>query len=86
MISLFCIRDKKADIFFNPLSHESTANAVRFAHELANDGKSFFFKFPEDYSLYRVADFDPVKGEVIGFAVPVFIEEFSNLKQDVKNG
>lgn len=59
----FCIFDKKSGAF-NPhmFAELSIADAVRAVQMSLDEGKSRIAKFPADFQLYLIGDFDPMTG------------------------
>ena len=65
MLILISTYDKKGEVFAAPVATTKPALAVRDFSEVCKDEKHPFNKFPEDYSLWIVGEFDETKGELI---------------------
>lgn len=63
-MKLCSIYDSKAGAWLNPMSFQSTGQAIRSFGDAVNDGKSEFWKHPEDYTLFVVGEFDQLTGEL----------------------
>ncbi len=65
IVSLFSVFDKKAEAFMSPFTFAATGQAVRAFSDTVNDGKSGFYRHPEDYDLYALGTFDECSGEFV---------------------
>ena len=74
------IHDSKAEYWMRPTFFQSTGQAVRMFGDLAREDGSEVNKHPEDYNLYKVAEFDEDTGEMIG-SVPVHLIAGANVKE-----
>jgi len=61
-MKIFCMYDVKAAHFIQPFSETSTIAALRGFDVAVNEGKSTFARFPDDFCLMELADFDPQTG------------------------
>lgn len=83
-LKIFSIRDSKVDAFMRPFFAQTTKEALRIFEDSVNNVDSGFFKHPDDYCLYEVGSFDPLKGTLeplinpqsLGLAVE-FIKQLS---------
>lgn len=60
---VYSIRDAKGDFFGNPFFKRSHGEAERDFHLACNDEKSMLSKFPEDYDLYYLGEFEDKSGK-----------------------
>lgn len=67
VIRYYSVRDKKAEAFMTPFQARTDAEAIRSFTDACSDDKSPFYRYPEDFVLYRVAEWN----ETIGSFVPV---------------
>lgn len=72
-LNAFSIFDDKAQIFNVPFFFVHKGQASRAFSDLIGDRQSTIAHHPEDYSLYRVGEFDDVSGLMLGFVTPEFI-------------
>lgn len=63
-IRMFVIYDHKAEVFATPFFQRTRAEALRGFIEVCNDKTTNFYKWPSDYSLYEVGEFDLDSGEL----------------------
>jgi len=59
MLKLFTIRDIKGNSFSPPAAHPTVGLAERWLKELATDPNTQIAKYPEDFSLLQIGEFDP---------------------------
>lgn len=70
-MKLFCVYDVKANIYMQPFPEQSTISALR-GFELAVNGKeTIFSKFPDDFCLMELADFDQQTGQIHAHMTPL---------------
>lgn len=63
-MKLFAIKDMKAQTFFRPTVASSTAEALRTFEIVANEGDSMISRFPNDFRVFHIADFDVLTGVI----------------------
>lgn len=68
---VYAIRDKKAG-FLQPMLDSNDETAKRNFAFAVQRGDSMFLAFPDDYDLYRIAEFNTESGEMVGH-LPEFI-------------
>jgi len=62
LLKIYSIRDSKGEIFHPPFYQKSHGEAERSFRELTRDEKSFIAKYPDDYDLYYLGEYDDQKG------------------------
>lgn len=62
--NIYSIYDTKAQFFRSILILRTKGEAVRVFTELANDKQTDIGKNPEDYVMYKIGEFDEIKGEI----------------------
>lgn len=60
---LYAVEDVKASMYRNPFFVEHEVMAVRGFAQAANDPQTEMYKYPDDFRLVFLADFDDVSGE-----------------------
>lgn len=70
---LMSIRDVKADNFTSVWQSDNIATAMRTFVDVAHDAQSFVCRYPEDFGLYRLGEFDSTTGVIIPEPQPVHI-------------
>lgn len=76
----YSIRDAKADSFALPFYVKLEGEALRHFQGLVNDDRTTISKFPEDFDLYFVGEFDQNTGKFEP-VVPVHVKHASTLVQ-----
>lgn len=64
-VKVFAIWDAKAKLFGFPFCLINEGVAVRMFTEIVNDKKSQESKYPTDYALYVIGEYDQATGEVL---------------------
>lgn len=59
---MFSIHDSKADAFLTPWSAPTVAVGIRQWKFAANDETTEFFKYPSDYTLFELGEFNQQTG------------------------
>lgn len=81
MMKLFAVRDVKADSFGAPMSVASSGIAMRGFAEAVMDPKSELNKYPDDFSLYEIAEYEPNSANIKPHPLPVLIGTASSVVQ-----
>jgi hypothetical protein len=61
---LFTVYDSKAETYNKVLTFKTIGEAIRSFTEVANDIDTPFGKYPEDFTLFQIGEFDPHSGEI----------------------
>jgi len=61
---IYSIYDEKAMAFMTPFYQVSDSLAYRMLTQLVNDETTNVCKYPEDFSLYRLGEWDDVSGGI----------------------
>lgn len=85
MFKMFAIFDKKACIYFQPSYFLNKSLALRSFTELVNDPKTQIYKYPSDFSIWIVGEWNEKLGTIIPNKNPEFLEEAINVKESIKN-
>lgn len=73
VLKMYSVRDAKGEIFHPPHYLRSHGEAERTFHQLVKDEKSMISKFPEDYDLYYLGDYDDNTGKITPLDTPTHI-------------
>lgn len=63
-LKIFAAFDAKVKTFANPFCVAHAGQALRSWEEHVNDGQSMPSKYPEDFALYELGEFDDQTGEI----------------------
>lgn len=58
------VKDLKSEHFLTPQFFRSLTDALRNWEIATNEGESMLTRFPADFAIYKLAEFDPESGEV----------------------
>lgn len=61
---MFTVYDSKVGAFLMPFFMRSTPEAIRGWIDVVNDPSTKFNKYPEDYTLFEIGEYDEVNGTV----------------------
>lgn len=61
---MYSVRDRESNTFIKPFCMETDRDAVEGFRVVSNDKESPYNKFPSDYQLIKLGEFDPRTGEV----------------------
>lgn len=70
ILKAFTIRDSKGEVYNVPFFQKSHGEAERNFRELVNDKQSMPSKYPEDFDLYWIGDYDDTTGKLIPVDTP----------------
>lgn len=62
-LKAFTIRDTKGEVFNTPFFQKTHGEAERSFKSLLNDQQSMVAKYPEDYDLYYIGEYDDQTGQ-----------------------
>ncbi len=79
MDSVFSVYDSKAECYSPPFVCVSIGVAVRQMLEVCSDRNTSVFKYPQDFTLYRIGDWNPVTGSFVAVIPAEHICEMGSL-------
>lgn len=59
---VFTVYDSKAESFLTPFHMRNRGEAIRAFTESVNDPKTSFNRWPSDFTLFEIGEFDETKG------------------------
>ncbi len=77
------IHDTAAQAYMTPMFFQSRGQAIRSFSDAVNDGKSDFYKHPEDYTLFHLGSFNERTGSIDIAPAPAVLTTGINIKQDI---
>lgn len=69
-MKLIAVKDMKAQLFLKPHFENSLADATRSFSVMANEGENMLSKFPNDFRLLHIADFNIETGILTSLSQP----------------
>ncbi len=58
ILKVFSVYDSKVESFFKPFYSQTKGEAIRSFTEISNDKQSQIGKYPEDFTLFELGDYD----------------------------
>lgn len=80
-MKILAVYDKKAMSYAPAFCVPTMVTATRELDRIINSGKGDYADYPDDFSLYHLADYNEVTGEIKAMFPPILIHE---LKEFVK--
>lgn len=80
---MFTIKDQKAQVYNTPFFQKSPGEAERSLKSLTNDNQSLISKYPEDFDLYLIGEYDDQTGMMTSLDTPQHIVKAINLKNQI---
>lgn len=71
----YCIVDRKAGLYNNPVFYLRDGQAVRDFQTLCSDKQTMIGRYPEDFALYCVGSFNDELGKFESFDLPRLISQ-----------
>jgi len=85
LLKMFSIRDTKGEMFNPPYFAKTHGEAERNFRTLTNDEKSSVNKYPEDFDLYYIGDFDDITGKIVPQDTPQHLIKAIQLVEKTSN-
>lgn len=82
---IYSVRDAKGEVYHQPFYQNTHGEAERAFLELVKDERTFVAKYPEDYDLYYLGEFDDQKGTFESLVTPHHMMKATNLLQAIAN-
>lgn len=79
LLKAFSVRDSKVGAYNTPWFQKSIGEAERSFNELVKDEKSMVSKYPDDYDLYFIGDYDDQTGVFSPLDTPQHIMKAVNV-------
>ncbi len=79
--SIFTVYDEKAEAHMRPFFEQTKGTAYRAFEESCNDPSTNFFKYPKDYTLYFIGQFDDNTCEIITAMPPLALGKATEFKE-----
>lgn len=64
-LKVFAVRDSKAEAYMNPFFMRSRGEALRAFVSGVNDPQTQLCKFPADFTLFEIGEFDEESGDLV---------------------
>ncbi|UYD39214.1 MAG: nonstructural protein [Wigfec virus K19_151] len=77
MQKIFTVHDSKAQAYLPPFYMRTKGEAIRAFETTVKDTNSQFNKYPQDYTLVELGEFDDNTGSIITLPSPLIISNAS---------
>lgn len=64
-VLVFSVYDSKTESYSNPVFDPTIASSLRNFAQACNDPETNLFKYPGDYTLFQIGEFDPSTGKIL---------------------
>lgn len=81
-LMIFAIHDTKGEVFRSPFYQRTHGEAERSFKQLLDDPQSMVNKYPEDFDLYHLGEYDERTGKIFPLESPKHVLKASILKQN----
>jgi len=82
-LKLIAIKDIKAEAFQAPNFVNSEPEAIRSVQSYMMTEQSNFTRFPEDYEIYNLGEFDTITGQLTPLPSPKFIISLTSIYKGI---
>nr|AVQ10164.1 nonstructural protein [Gokushovirinae environmental samples] len=82
-LKIFTIRDSKGETYNTPFFQKTHGEAERNFRELVKDEKSMVAKYPDDFDLYYLGEYDDTNGNIISLETPQHMVKAVNCKATI---
>lgn len=80
-LKIFSVRDSKTEVFLAPHFLAHTGQAIRSFTEAANNPDTQLCKYPSDFTLFELGEFDQETGVVTCYPHPNNLGQADNYKR-----
>lgn len=64
-MKVLTVYDSKAEIYMPPFYQRTTAEGLRAFEQVSNDPESNINRYPEDFTLFEIGEWDDDKGTIV---------------------
>jgi len=62
--NMYTVYDSKTQAYLQPFQARTRGEAIRSFTEAVNDQKTMFYKYPSDYTLFELGEWDDEDGKI----------------------
>lgn len=85
ILKVFAIHDAKTEAYMQPFFMLNKGSALRAVTETLSDPKHSFAKYPEDFTLFELGEYDDSNGKMLPHNTPIPIVKAIELKSSRDN-
>ena len=79
-LKVFAIHDAKAEAYMQPFFMANKGTAIRAITELLSKSDHQFSKYPEDFTLFELGEYDDSNGQMLPHSTPLPIAKVIELR------
>nr|QJB19907.1 MAG: nonstructural protein [Microvirus sp.] len=80
-MKMFSVHDSKAEAYLAPIYFKSTGEAMRAFETSCQDQNSNFYKYPADFTLVELGEFDEQSASIATHAQPRILSNAAEFKK-----
>lgn len=85
LLQVFTVYDSKTETYFQPFYSQTMGAAMRSFEEACNDTEHQFYKYAEDFTLFKLGIYDDQTAE-FQLDTPVSLAKAIEMKRNPQNG
>lgn len=78
-LQMYTVKDKKADAYLQPFTTQTKGLAIRMIQGTLEQQDNNLSKYPEDFSLWKIGEFDENSGIIQGLQEPELVSQLTDL-------
>lgn len=82
-MKIFSIHDSKAEAYLPPIYFKTAAEAIRAFSTACEDSNSNFYKYPHDFTLVELGEFDEPTASIATHNIPRILSNASEFKKNI---
>lgn len=83
-MKIYTVYDSKAEFYMFPFPHRNKGEALRAFADAVNDPKTTIGKYPSDYTLFEIGDYNEITGDVSMYVAKVSLGTAIEFKEPTK--
>lgn len=86
-LKIYSVRDVKTEAFMNPWYARTLGEAIRSFEQGVNSPESTFHKYPDDFCMFEIGEWDDATAEIVTHEQPVKIglaSEYKRVEDNLK--
>lgn len=83
---VYSIFDEKAQAYMRPFYFNHHGEALRAFQSSCSEKDGNLSKFPGDFKIYCLGEFEPISGKFTSYKEPIFLANATDYVKEVVNG
>lgn len=81
-LKIFSVYDAKAEAYMTPFFLQTKGQAIRGFMDLVSDKNTNVAKYPEDFTLFELGEYDDGRGSFVSHQTPISLGTALELKKE----